>query len=291
MRHIIFTIFMRVSRLFAGRGLGRKLPLIGLVYNFLFRHLKPAQDIVIFDVRGIKMYADIQSTELGAGCIHGYHEKGETELFKKIVKEGMIIVDLGANIGYYTLIAAKIVGERGRVYAFEPEPNNYHLLVKNIEVNGCNNVIPVQKAVSNQSGVTKLLLAPRTTGAHRINDPNYGKGSIEVETVALDEFFKDKESRIDVIKMDVVGAEIATLQGMREILKRNNELKIIGEFYREFIRRSGYSPEDGLDELIRDGFKLYHINDLKGEITPIDIDSLMQMCPGEKFTSVYIARH
>ena len=291
MRQIIFTTFMKASRLFAGRGLGKRLPFIGLFYTFLFRRLKPAQDIVMVDVRGIKMYADVQTTELGAGCIHGYFYKGPTELLKKIVKEGMIVVDLGANIGYFTLIAAELVGEKGRVYAFEPEPNNHRLLVKNIELNGYNNIIPLQKAVSNQAGVTKLFLAPLTAGAHRINDSHYGRGSIEIETVALDEFFKDRESRVDVVTMDVIGAEMAVLQGMREILKKNHGIKIIGEFFPEFIRRSGYSLEDGLNELIKDGFKLYHINELKSEITPMDIDSLMQMCPGEAYTSIYIARH
>ena len=58
----------------------------------------------------------------------------------------MVVVDIGSNIGYYTLIAAKILGSSGKVYAFEPEPNNYELLLKNIEVNGYTNIVPVQKA-------------------------------------------------------------------------------------------------------------------------------------------------
>ena len=131
MRQIIFTTFMKASRLFAGRGLGKRLPFIGLFYTFLFRRLKPAQDIVMVDVRGIKMCADFSRRALGPGSIHGYYEKGETELFKSIVKEGMTVVDIGANIGYYTLIAAKLVGEKGKVFSFEPGPDNYGLLLKN----------------------------------------------------------------------------------------------------------------------------------------------------------------
>ena len=291
MRKLIFSIFMRASRLVSGKGLSLKFPLLGRVYSFLFHHLKPAQSIVLVDVRGIKMYADVRGAGLGPGSIHGNYEKGEVELFKKIIKEGMIVVDIGANIGYYTLIAAKLVGENGKVVAFEPEPGNYSLLVKNIEVNGYDNVIPVQKAVSNKLGTIKLFLHPTNVAAHRIYNSHDGRKSIEIETITLDEFFKAQIDRIDVIKMDIEGAEIAALQGMKEILKKNDDLKSFTEFSPEAIRTFGYSPENSLNELMRYGFKLFQINAQKGEITPIDIDTFMQMCSGVKATNLYISRH
>ena len=88
----------------------------------------------------------------------GVNEKYETELFKKMVQDGMVVVDIGANIGYYTLIAAKLVGNKGIVYAFEPEPSNYELLCQNIAINGYTNVVPIEKAVSKTSGKTKLYV-------------------------------------------------------------------------------------------------------------------------------------
>ena len=283
---------MRVSRLVSGRGFAIKFPVLGVVYSYLFRHLKPAQDTIMVDVRGIKMYADVRGYNgLGPGSIHGAYEKGETELVKKTVREGMAVVDIGANIGYYTLIIAKIVGGKGKVYAFEPDPENYRLLVKNIELNGYDNVIPMQKAVSNRTGTTELFLHPVDMGSHRIYNSNDGRESIKIEMVSLDEFFEGKENKVDVIKMDVEGAEIAALQGMKNILQNNDDVKIFTEFSPAATRTFGYSPEEGLNELIKSGFKLYHINDLKGETTPVSIDSLMQMCPGEMFTSIYIARH
>jgi hypothetical protein len=119
----------------AGKGLS-KLPLITRIHSFFYWHIKPT-GIVLIDVQGSKMYVD--SSDIGVAPFlleWGFYEKYETALFKRLVKKGMVVVDIGANIGYYTLLAAHLVGDKGKVFAFEPDPNNYDLLCKNIEVNG-----------------------------------------------------------------------------------------------------------------------------------------------------------
>ena len=136
-----------------------------------------------------------------------------------------------------------------------------------------------------------MFLHPTSVGAHRIYDSHDVRNSIEIETVTLDEFFKDKGNRIDIIKTDIEGAEIAAFQGMREILKKNDDLKILTEFWPEAIRTFGYSPEEGLSELIKLGFGLFHISQLKGETIPIDLDNLMPMLTEGKYISLYLARH
>jgi FkbM family methyltransferase len=286
MRRIIFPIFIKIASFLSEGSMG-KLPLLKTLKGLLLRCLKPPPDIVIVSAHGNKMYVDSIAAAFLAD--EGYLQKGETRVFKRIVREGMTIVDIGAHIGYYTLMAAKLVGEKGKVFAFEPDPDNYRLLVKNIEANGYNNVIPVPKAVSNQAGTTKLFLSPEDSGAHRIYNSHDGRKSIQVETVTLDGFFKDKENRIDIIKMDIEGAEIAALQGMKKILK-NDDLKLLTEFWPQAIRTFGYSPEDGLSELVGYGFRLFCINELKGEIIPSDINSLMQMCTGKRGVTLYIGQ-
>ena len=86
--------------------------------------------------------------------------------------------------------------------------------------------------------------------------------------------------------MDVEGAEMTILQGMNKILKKNDNLKIITEFSPMLLRRSGYSPEEYLNEYIKYGFKLYDINEQKDEIIPIGIDRLMEMYTGKKSTNL-----
>jgi len=117
-------------------------------YGFLYSIIMPPNEIVLGEFEGLKMYFYTNdkhgmTAQLFMG---GHYEKYETNLFKRVVSEGMTVVDLGANIGYYTLLAAKLVGRKGKVFAFEPGPDNFSLLLKNIEANGYDNVIPVQKS-------------------------------------------------------------------------------------------------------------------------------------------------
>src|SRR5258708_4633510 len=139
----------------------------------------------------------------------GIFEPFETELAKVLIKPGDVVLDLGANIGYYTLLFARLVGPAGRVYAFEPEPANCALLKKNVELNGYENVVLVSKAVSNQTGLGKLFLCDFNQGDHRLYDSKDGRPHIEIETVELDRFFHNYGGSFDFIKFDIQGAEWA----------------------------------------------------------------------------------
>ena len=154
----------------------------------------------------------------------GEYESFITELFAKEVKDGDIVVDIGANIGCHTLALAKLVGEKGKVYAFEPHPETFALLKKNIEENKYTNVIAEQKAISDKPGVIKLYLAKKNrTTTHSIVKNQYTQDSFfEVEAVALDDYFKQRnESIVNFIKLDVEGAEHHTMLGMRKLIQRN----------------------------------------------------------------------
>jgi len=214
-------------------------------------------------------------------------EKFETELFKGLVKKGMVVLDIGAYVGYYALIAADLVGESGKVFAFEPEPENYALLLRNMEANGCKNVIPVQKAVSDRNGTVELFLSTENKADHRIYDSQDGRESITIGVTSLDRFFEGRDCRVDLIKMDIEGSEMAALRGMTRVLKQNDDLKIITEFWPMGLRRFGYSPEEFLDKLTKLGFELYHINEERFLLEPIDVTRTMEMCKGEKHINIF----
>lgn len=280
LRKLMFLMFRKLLSFFQGKGLG-KLPLVK-IYDFLYRHFK-LSGIVLVDVQGSKMYIDSRDTTVGASLLKwGFFEKYETKLFKKSIKRGMVVLDIGANIGYYTLLAARLVGYEGKVFAFEPDPYNYSLLRNNIEANRYNNVIPVQKAISNKSGKIKLFLDKSNLGAHSLsqaNVPDRG-ASITVEVISLDEFFKNTDCKIDVIKMDVQGSEMEVLQGMTNIMNKNDNLKIIAEFWPVGIQNYGSSPTEFLNKLIEHGFTLYQIGQ---RIELIDVNHVLRMCGGEKW--------
>lgn len=253
--------------------------------NFLdlaYRRVRP-KGIVLIDVERNKMYVNADDVSIAPSLLmDGVWEKFKTELLKKIIKEGMVVVDIGANIGYYSLIAAKLVGKSGIVYAFEPEPSNYELLCKNIEVNNYTNVIPVRKAISDKNGKVNLWFEKE-----RMVNPSFSKenvldaskheslekgGFIEVETISLDDFFENKVKnyKVDFIKVDTEGAEGLMVDGAEKILKNNN-LKIIMEFWPDGLRRLGTDPQKLLQKLQEYGFKIKLIDEKNLTLEPIEI--------------------
>lgn len=274
-----FQMFRWLCRLLYGKGLG-KLPLVRRAYEFLYSYTMLPNEIALAEVEGQKMYFDTNDKYgmTGQLFLGGLYEKYETNLFRRVVGEGMTLVDLGANMGYYTLLAAKLVGRKGKVFAFEPDPDNFSLLLKNIEANGYNNVIPVQKAVSNKTGTTKLFLCQGNKADHRIYYSHDGRESITVDVTTLDTFFENERYPIDVIKMDIQGAEMAALQGMTEIVLKNDSLKIITEFWPWGLQSFGFSPLEFLDKLIEYGFTLYTVTSKEPWIKPVSVTQVMKMC-------------
>ena len=181
------------------------------------------------EVLGHRMYLDPKdSADLS---INGIYEPLETELLQKEMGPGDVVLDIGAHIGYYTLIFARRVGPSGRVFAFEPEPDNIALLEKNIGLNGYHNVTLIQKAVSKKAGAARLYLAEKNSGDNRMYDSHERRRSVEIETVALDDYFAAYDAPISLIKMDIQGAEHAALCGMSELLRRNKGVRIVSEFW------------------------------------------------------------
>jgi FkbM family methyltransferase len=193
----------------------------------------------------------------------------------------MVVVDVGANVGYYTLLASRLVGEEGRVFAFEPEPQNYDLLCKNIKANGCRNVIAEQKAVWKKSGEETLFLDKSNLGGHSLVRANVmdKDGSVCVKVTSLDEYFGALECPVDFIKMDVQGSEMGVFDGMEKIMKQDCPLGIMAEFWPEGIRNSGVSPEVFLERLVRRRFDIYSIGQ---SVTSVDINQLSRKPDGKE---------
>lgn len=221
-------------------------------------------------VNDFKMYLD-PTDALGLRTNKTF-EKFETELVKKEIKNGNIVLDIGANIGYYSLVFSQLVGTNGQIFAFEPDPNNFALLKKNIEINNLKNVTVIQKAVSDVSKPLSLYLCDYNHAQHRIYPSPRCNEKIIVESTTIDEYLSGKEfyNKINFVKMDVEGAEYNVLEGMKKTLKSNPSLKILCEFSPKQIREHKLEPEDVLDQLLRFGFKIYPITTAGEKIIPID---------------------
>jgi FkbM family methyltransferase len=229
---------------------------------------------------------------------HGVWEANETYWFCRGIGLGDTLVDVGANIGYYTVLGARIVGATGHVYAFEPDPEAFALLKQNVRLNGLRNVTLEQKAVSDQPGEVRLFLAPENKGDHRIFSTSGEKrASIVVEAVTLDEYFDGREPEIDFIKVDTQGAEGVILEGMKRLLARNDQVKMVLEFSPWHLREFGYEPLKlltTLDEIDYRFFDLGWGGPPKLEpLRPIALHEVMRDYPGEKaeqFTNLYVVK-
>ena len=142
------------------------------------------------------------------------------ELVKRVVKKGDVVVDVGAHVGYYSLLFAELVGEKGHVFSFEPS-TNCEILKKNIEINSYKNITAVQKAVSNETTVTKLHLTPSLTTHHICNTNRDDSNSVEIQTTTLDDYFcKKNQISVNFIKCDAEGHELEVLKGGEQLLRK-----------------------------------------------------------------------
>ena len=260
---------------------------VELLYPLLTSHLSDAH--LVADIQGSRMYLDALD---GLGLHrNGIYEPMETEFFKDQVKRGNVFVDIGANIGYFTLIAARLVGETGKVFAFEPDPVNCTLLGKNIRANEYANVVTVQKAVSDKTGEIKLYLC-ENRGDHRIYDSHDRRASIVIQATRLDDYFRNYDGQIDFVKMDIQGAEGGAVEGMLEVLKKNRNLKMVFEFWPFGLEQSGTDPKLLLLKLTDLGFDIFEIKEDERKITPIDVSSLLKTyIPGKRnYTNLLCVR-
>ncbi len=207
----------------------------------------------------------------------GYFEPEIKETFKKYVKEGDTVVDIGAHIGYHTLTLAKLVGEKGKVYAFEPCPEIFELLKKNVNVNCYKNVILINKAVSNSTGKQRFYV-DKTGRNSLINSTSIKMTqAIEVDTIGLD----DLNIKPNLIKMDVEGGEIKALKGMNNTIKKN-QFVLITEYAPFYFE----DPTELINTIKEVGFKtIYNLFD-DGKIEPFDYNNINKYIPkGKNITS------
>lgn len=148
------------------------------------------------------------------GCWLGSYEYHKRKAFEESVARGGVVFDIGANVGFYTLLASVLVGARGRVYAFEPVPRNLHYLEEHLQINGIKNVSVIEGAVSDCDGVAQFDESPsRLTGRLAPG------GRLTVRTVSLDEMMTRGElPPPECIKIDVEGGEMLVLTGARVLL-------------------------------------------------------------------------
>jgi FkbM family methyltransferase len=190
-------------------------------------------------------------------------EPGTGDVLRRLVQPGMVVADVGANIGLLTLILAWAAGPSGKVIAFEPEAIPRSNLEKMRHLNGLSWIEVRDQAVGAQAGQltfhvsdiighSSLYALPETEGSREI----------QVEVVRLDAVAPGQ--RMDVVKIDVEGAELDVLAGMSGLITKNKDLAIVAEFGPEHLKRVGQTPAQWFKAFTDAGFKAYIIDEASG---------------------------
>ncbi|MBP6469996.1 MAG: FkbM family methyltransferase [Chloroflexi bacterium] len=179
------------------------------------------------------------------------YEPYVTEEFRHLLRPGMTFLDVGANIGYFTLLAARLVQESGHVYAFEPNPGNCVSLRQSLTENGFNHVTLFQNAAAEKAQTLIFSGGGADSNGRIINEsePMAQEFALpRVEAVVLDDVLADV-ARIDVVKMDIEGAEPRAWEGMQQLIAKHRPVLVM-EFAPDLIRvTSGADPAAFMDAI------------------------------------------
>lgn len=210
----------------------------------------------------------------------GTYEPETTATIHDLLGPGDTFIDVGANIGWFTLIASREVGDQGRVVAFEPEPQSFEFLRRNVEFNKCSNVILEEKALSDKPGNVWLYIADTNKGGHSFFESPERSARVKVQALPLDEYLKGMEGEIDLVKIDTEGAEGIILEGMRDAIQTRQRMSIVLEFTPGVLREGGRDPAAFFDPLLDSDYKLYVIDSPSGSLVPVtrvQIPKLVEM--------------
>ncbi len=205
------------------------------VTHFLFRYFYPVYKFLYF-------------------IFKRRQDKAEMQLMQRWVKPSAVVVDIGANIGFYSRYFSGLVGPKGMVYSFEPDAYNYRRLLETLS--GYPNVVTENAAVSDTSGQLQFFLSPDKNVDHRAYATDTHTESYSVKCVSLDDFL-DEETAIDFMKVDVQGYEMSVYKGAEQLLAFNSDIKILSEFWPYGLEKAGSSKEAFFDFFSTRGFHVY----------------------------------
>lgn len=217
---------------------------IKVCFFMIFFKKKNTKRWVIKEINQNKMFLDIKDKGISKELLYkGIREPRCTEFIKKFIKQGEICIDIGANIGYYALLEAKLVGTKGKVYAIEPVQSNFELLEKNIKINDYDNIETYRLAIGPKNKIGFINLSDSSNLHSFLKEGESNSRTEKIKIITLDDFLKDKPYP-QFVRMDVEGYENEIIKGMKKILEAKKPFKM-------FIELHSFMIEDGGEELLK----------------------------------------
>lgn len=241
--------------------------------------------ILLRTIDGYKMFVDARDVSIAPHLVlDGAFEEYTAAVLRSIVKPGMRILEIGANVGVFTLLMAHRTGSSGSVLSFECDPDLAQIVRDNLEINGLAHIGTVdERAVSDGTGTLRFFSAIHhrgngtlIEGLEQIPRMALERQEIEVQSTTIDAIIKERGHSFDLVKIDAEGAESAIFRGGSTLFAdRTRPLRVIVEFAPAFISKAGDDPSVYLDRFESDGFTIQRIDERKKKALPVTRETLL----------------
>jgi FkbM family methyltransferase len=214
------------------------------------------------DLGGALFDCDLADAIAREACLTGYYEPPVTRVMQRLAAPGGTIVDAGANWGYFSLLAAVAAGDQGSVIALEPDPRHFARLTRNVEMNRFTSIRALQVAAASRDGIVTLAGYAddaENRGVSRIADRANTAHRFDVSCTTIDRVTASC-ARVDVVKIDVEGAELDVLGGMRDGLASARYASIVLELHPALLQEQGVDPAECIQALLGHGYRGYSID-------------------------------
>jgi FkbM family methyltransferase len=251
--------------------------------NWTIRQLLPKQ----IEIHGATVVLN-PTDPVVSGALHfGVYEKAETRFFQSACRDGMTFLDVGANLGYYTALAARAVGPNGRVLAVEPDPDSFGYLEQTIAANAVGNVEAFPVAASDAPAILPLYISTDNRGDNRLYASDEERPQVAVKARPLDALLREnKIDTVDLIKIDVQGYEPKVIAGLRETITASPNLTLLTEFWPQGIDEAGEDANEFLQTLRELGLTLHELQP-DGSLAELTDDTdLIARHQGRRYTNL-----
>ncbi|GAB4503334.1 MAG: hypothetical protein Fur0043_03260 [Anaerolineales bacterium] len=245
------------------------------------------------------LHLDLSDPVVSGALALRVFEPSELAFFQKYCRGPLTLVDIGANIGLYTVLAMHQLDSTGRIVALEPHPGTFAFLQKNVAANqaqasACSRVDALNLAATPERGPQQLRLNPENRGDNRLYRGTY-QGKVEqwealpVEGRPVDEVLANLNiEQVNFVKIDIQGYEQKAIAGFQKTLARSQNVILMSEFWPKGLREAGGDARNYLEMLAGLGFRLYELKERpRGKVTPLeDWDALIARLPERKYTNI-----
>lgn len=201
-------------------------------------------------------------------------EPFETKIFLDLIKNKSFFLDIGANIGYYSLIASRQMADDSKIMSFEPDDKNFKLLTKNIKENKATKIIKYKLACSDKIGFSALKKSKDNLGDHRLENSQNVKFK-KIKTTTVDTISQNEKKKPDIIKIDTQGAEVLIMKGMKNWLSQfSNETVLIFEFWPYGLFQQNHTIKNLISLFKNHSFNYFAIFEETSTFIQCDLDDL-----------------